>query len=807
MENVESRVELQIRERAFNRRIHTFAIVNKNHVDIEDFLSDAYHQYQSEVLRILNEFNIVKSMTIFAAEFEKKNVNLNNDDGDADGNSSSEQTIKQTLYLTTSNKVIDLETNLNEHYQKNVIDEVVKSVDQSAFRGSGFSLSRIIELGVQICAYQPLAGSTYITTPKKIKSKRAIINVQNDDEMCFKWAILAALHPPKNKKNAQKLFNYYAYCNELNFDGINFPVRLNQIDRFTQQNSTISINVYYFDEDDARVYPLRVSSVLKEHHIHLLLIFDTENECVAGGNTTANKIKLMMDNWPIRTHYCWIKDLGRLVGSQLSKHGHKTFICDRCLNYFTTNEKLKKHTANCASECQIVMPTDEKKWIQFKNYEKQLKAPFVVYADTEAFQRRLSADEKKRLFSANCNTTADKQHHVYSVGYFFKCEFDSTKSFYASSGIHTNCIEWFVQELEKIAMFVASMILNIKPINPLTLDEQRLAQDPNAKCHICGDNFVLNEKRNLDHCHFTGEYRGVAHSGCNLNYQDSRFVPVIMHNLTGYDAHMFIRELATKIKGDIAIIPLNAEEYISFTKVVLDSAPWYNDIREKIRLKFLDSFRFMPESLSKLASWLPVNEKRILYSECEKDYSPEQIAMLERKGVFPYDYIDSIDRLSETSLPPKDKFKNELNDEDISDEDYAFACSVWDKFQLKTLGEYSEIYMKADVLLLADIFENFRDSCHKIYKLDPAHYFTSPGLSFDAMLKYTQVEIELLTDIEMLLFVERGIRGGISQCSIRHLKANNKYMRDENDRYDPNKESIYLMYLDGEIFFSQIFIL
>lgn len=273
-------------------------------------------------------------------------------------------------------------------------------------------------------------------------------------------------------------------------------------------------------------------------------------------------------------------------------------------------------------------------------------------------------------------------------------------------------------------------------MNPLTLDEQRLAQDPNAKCHICGNDFALNERRNMDHCHFTGNYRGVAHSGCNLNYQDSRQIPVIMHNLSGYDAHMFIGELATKIKGDISIIPLNAEEYISFTKVVLDSSPWYNDIREKIRLKFIDSFRFMPESLSKLASWLPVNEERILHSEYGKNYTSEQIVMLQQKGIFPYDYVDSINRLNETMLPSKDKFKNELNDEEITDKDYAFACEVWAKFQLKTLGEYAQLYMKTDILLLADVFENFRKTCHKIYKLDPAHYFTSPVLHQSANTAY-----------------------------------------------------------------------
>lgn len=166
----------------------------------------------------------------------------------------------------------------------------------------------------------------------------------------------------------------------------------------------------------------------------------------------------------------------------------------------------------------------------------------------------------------------------------------------------------------------------------------------------------------------------------------------------------------------------------------------------------------MASSLDKLAKSLPSEMKKILRSEFNH-LNAEQMALIERKGVLCYDYIDSLDRFNETALPPKEAFYSHLNDCKISDEDYAHAKNVWDVFNIKTLGEYIELYMKTDVLLLADIFENFRETCHKIYKLDPAHYFTAPGLSFDSMLKMTKVELELINDIDILLFVERGIRG------------------------------------------------
>ena len=156
--------------------------------------------------------------------------------------------------------------------------------------------------------------------------------------------------------------------------------------------------------------------------------------------------------------------------------------------------------------------------------------------------------------------------------------------------------------------------------------------------------------------------------------------------------------------------------------------------------------------------------------------------------------MDTQEKLKETKLPPKEAFYSKLNNEDISDEDYTHAQRVWEAFGMKTLEKYHNLYNKLDVLLLTDVFENFRDICIKNYKLDPAHYYTAPGLSWEAALKITDVKLELLSDVDMLLMFEKGIRGGVSMVSNRYGKANNRYM---DNSFDDTKPSTYITYLDA----------
>ena len=161
--------------------------------------------------------------------------------------------------------------------------------------------------------------------------------------------------------------------------------------------------------------------------------------------------------------------------------------------------------------------------------------------------------------------------------------------------------------------------------------------------------------------------------------------------------------------------------------------------------------------------------------------------------MYPYEYMDSWEKFSETSLPNKESFYSKLNKEGITDGDYVHAQKVWEVFKIKNLGEYHELYVQSDTLLLRDVYENFRDRCIDTYELDPAHFLSVPGLAWQACLKKTKVKLELLTDNDMLMMDEKGIRGEMCNAIYKHAKANNKYVKD----YNKNIESTYLEYLDA----------
>ena len=429
------------------------------------------------------------------------------------------------------------------------------------------------------------------------------------------------------------------------------------------------------------------------------------------------------------------------------------------------------------------------------------------------------------------STTKINKHTSSGYSIFTGCSFDESKNkinYYRGD----DCMKKFCKDLREHAMKVINY--EKKKMIPLTTEE-KIYHNKQKICYICKKEFNNNDKKNYEvrvHCHYTGKYRGAAHNICNLRHKVPKEIPVVFRNGSTYDYDFIIKELVKEFEANFDCLGENTEKYITFSVPIKKKIENKASIEINYKIKFIDSCRFMSSLLSKLVDNLSEgihnnkcsdcesnldyikikNEKLLLkyfncnsyykkkfnkdliktfknmYSFCKDDLN--KFILLLRKGVYPYEYMDSWEKFNETSLLSKEDFYNNLNIEDIHDIDYRHGNNVFKGLKLENLGDYHDLYVQSDTLLLADVFENM---CIKEYELDPAHFLSLPGLAWQACLKKTNIKLELLTNYDMLLMVEEGIRGGICHSIHRYAKSNNKYMKN----YNNNEESSYIQYLDA----------
>ena len=688
--------------------------------------------------------------------------------------SNDKKILKNGYFNSTTDLILnktDIKSSLQASQQK-----ILNKIAQWVSEGSGWTIQSIENHFINIVNYSPLKGSSHIKLPQVLKN-RGLINLQNKDNECFRWCHIRHLNPqekdPQRIKKTDK-----QHIEKLDYSSIKFPVTVKQINKIEKQNN-ICINLFGYEEKQP--FPIYISKEKFIDHMELLLITEGENK-----------------------HYVLIKDFNKFMFRQ-TKHEHRKHFCMHCLQCFSREDVLTEHKNNCISingEQAIKMPEKGDK-VYFKNHHKQLSVPFVIYADFEAITEKVDSCQPNNEKSY---TEAYQKHTDCGYGYKVVCCYDDLIQS-KTDQLNDKVVNKYSKPVQiyrgenAVYKFMENMLEEVnwckskmkKHFNkPLKMTKENETDFQKAtKCHICDIKYANKDVRVRDHCHITGKYRGSAHQDCNLKLQikpETIKIPVIFHNLRGYDSHFIMQQIgqiakehtytnkkSEKVEMNINCIPNNMEKYMAF---MLGN-----------HLVFLDSFQFMSSSLDNLVKNLPDEA----FNYTKQEFKKEQFNLMKQKGIYPYDHMDSFDRFNETKLPVQQHFYSILNNKHISDEQYKHAQNVWDTFNLKTMGDYHDLYLKSDILLLADVFENFRKTCLQYYKLDPCHYFSSPGLSWDAMLKMTDIKLELITDIDMYQFIEKGMRGGISYIANRYGKANNKYMKN----YDEKAPSKYIMYLDA----------
>ena len=657
--------------------------------------------------------------------------------------------------------------NMNENKARffKAIESINKKIEDFQRLTSDWQIVHVKKLTLRFSKYVAAHGSSYIELPEKIANKKCCINIQNEDERCFEYSVLCGLYHDEIKKDLQRVSKYKTYVNQLKFHDIDFPVEVDDVSSFEAQNE-IPINVFGLDGDD-NVMLLHAHTFKSEKKIINLLLIERDD----------------------KSHYVYVKNLNALFA--LNKCNN--FICSKCLQRFSRCDALEAHvTKNRCIEFNGTalkqLPENGRHTVEFRNIKKQLRVPFVLYADCESILKPVEDDHTK-------NTQIYQNHHVNHVGVKLVSDFpdlicDEYKQFDGSNCMidflnycldtQNKCLEILRNDTHKY--------FNRKNFSATDKASYNSAVD----CHICRKK--LNGDKVLDHCHITGKYRGPAHNECNINYNYKDFqLPVFFHNLKGYDSHFIIQYaglLESRLKGkNLSIIPTTMEKYLSFTIdkcVFLDSCQFINSSLEKL-----------VESLNKV--YAKSNDKNV-FKHFNSEFSSITIELndlLRQKGIFPYDWFDGIHKLNEKALPGIESFYSKLYEQEAEIEDVERANKVWIQAGCKTFYDYVTLYLKTDVLLLADVFEAFRKMCldQANYGLDPCHYYTAPGFSWDSMLKMTGVSVECFQEgqDDMLEMVQKGMRGGISMISTRYAKANNKCMKT----YDPSMPSSHIMYLDA----------
>ena len=551
---------------------------------------------------------------------------------------------------------------------------------------------------------------------------------------------------------------------DFDWSGIGFAVSVKDIKKFEFRNQ-ISINLLAIE--GKQIY-----------------------NCSKGGNYE-RIINLMLITENNRKHYVAIKSLSRLLSSQNTIHKGKEYFCMNCLQGFNEESFRDEHLDYCINNESVKVEMPHKNPIvQYSDGQFQFKVPFIMYADFESILEPIQGPENNPSISS----TRGINNHVPS-GWCVRSEFAHGKvenplKLYRGE----DCVKKFCDHVigEARRLHQSFPEKPMKPLTPKEMDKYERSE----RCHIaliCSKGY---EQKVRDHCHYSGRYRGPDHTKCNFQYKIPSYISIVFHSLLGYNAHLFIKELAASStdRAKMGVIAKNKEDYILFSiKVEVDKYIKKNGIEKskEIELRFIDSFKFMSSSLDSLVNNLARGGGKFFGFE---EYSENQYKLLIRKGIYPYQYMTDWDKFKETKLPLREAFYSKLDMAGVREEDYEHSRRVWKEFGLKDLGEYYGLYLKTDVILLANVFEAFRKVCLKNYGLDPAHFYTAPGLAWKACLKKTRIQLKLLLDPDMLLMFERGIRGGITQSVNRWAKANNLIHGPD---FNPDLPTKYLQYLDA----------
>lgn len=632
----------------------------------------------------------------------------------------------------------DCYRNLDESFR-----EILSRYDTYVHAGSGWSLQRVRHLTLEYHSFPIVRGGCDKAPLPKALGYGVLCIKDCPAEQCFLYAVAAGLvkvgRNPARARNQQ----YLKVLKCLPSLSV-FPVSLADVKLFEKRAPQISINVYGYDKT---VFPFYVSQK-KDAKFHVNLLLHQQ-------------------------HYYTIRNLAALVKKNVVSNTRKTYVCTNCLAYFCSQEKFELHNRICSGQGpRLQFPSENDKTLFFNNFANMIPSEFTIYCDLETLILKEEVVNDKKLLSF-------RKHVPIAAGGVTTCYSDPEHN--SPIFIHTgkDCISQLFQFLQNEVNRIDNILTQVScPLEMTPADWVDF--NTTVTCRLCSCSFN-NIRKVRDHNHISGAYRAALCNTCNITYAKTKFVVnIFFHGLSNYDSHFLIQELHKYIKtgSQVRVIPKSSEKYLSFA---MGNA------------NFKDSIQFLNSSLAELVKNLRTKGARYFKNVNLYMENVQQRNLFFKKGIYPYSYMDCIEKLEETSLPAIECFKNDLTGEDLSPEDYQLALDAWNVFECRTMKDYMEAYLKCDILLLADVFENFRANSIQDYQLDPSFYLSTAHFTLDAFLKMSRVTLDLILDVNQYLFLKNGIRGGMSMVVKRFSRANHPYLQS----YDPSKPIKYILYLDA----------
>ena len=618
--------------------------------------------------------------------------------------------------------------------------KIMESIETFTDHGSNYNVERVNWVSLEVAGYRPLRGGQHFVLPRFITSKKACINLRNTNEMCFKYNCLLHLNKHLAKRCQKNPQILDAFENQLDFQGLEFPLEINKIDKFEKHNPNVAVTIIgYVPDGDSNVFvPLRVSRRLveAEHRIDMLY----------------------MNN-----HYVYINDVDKLLSTSASLHNGRKFVCRNCFTFFSFVDLLQKHEPLCMVHKPQVMtfPTEDKKTLKFTEHKYTLLRPYVCIADFESW------------FDGN-------QHKPLAISFLI---FDHLGKLWGPQKtlFGADCALQFLREMDRMHKLLEQRTRLL--MKKLTHEQELIFSQPNANCANCNQSFP-GHQLHRHHDHLTGQFIAGVCPNCNHKLTLSRDLVVGFHNGQNYDFAYLTRALKSLVKSDkeIRILGKSIEHFISIS--------WNH-------IKIIDTYKLLGGSLATLCGTMQSDDFKLL-KQAYPD--PRLWKLLLTKMVFPYSHFKSVAVLEETQIPSIESYHNDLTNEPCDPRDYEKAIEIWNTFGLRTVKDLVKLYVETDTLQLADVAIRFRNICYQQFEIDPFHFVSLPSFAFSACSKITNLNCDLLTSKDMYLMWQRAKIGGFTTVVQQHVKSNNPLVPE----YDSDQDMSWILYLDCCAMYSTV---